>query len=1772
MSFPHALSNPTPLRRGATAAFGLLLLSTSGCFYDLNRSDDVEPGEIRGQAIREDGTAAAFADIDLEGSPLHTTAQADGRFSIRNVPEGTHRLFLREDQNGDGWPDRAKVVGFRIVNVAKAAGLIGVGEAELSGVNFGQVTLDGVVRLRGNVVDADAAAVAGARVVVLHDEVGIAGAVDEVVASNGEIEARAGTDANGAFVVPGIAAGTFTTFAFGQQEGVLLLSEPRTIVRREGEERLEGANALVVRPSTAPPRSVGFTLLPPPPTDAEVTVTLEAAGGIDAAAIERTATRTAEGYTIADIPVGPWALTIRSGALRSELITRFVLPGDGVYSIGRIALGNQGCSNCDCDGDGLRGLPVLETNHLCAEDTIAEGEAIWDACEPQCAPRDDRFPRACHVEGRVFDCEDDRDGQADPAERSCYGVGKGTDCDGDELCAFEDADDRCPRGQTCDAQTVSTACVSVRVPPPPVDGGPDDAGVDAGVDAGIDAGDVDAGFDAGEVDAGEDDAGVPPDAGLDAGVPFDAGELDAGDVDAGFDAGEVDAGEVDAGEVDAGLVIPPIDAGPPIPEGFAVPTLADGWTATEAKEVYFGKTAVVFEFGFTPISDCPIRRPAFFSSPTFLIAVFDTNGDCLYQLVYDDIFDRPAVASAPGGGIYVTATVPFPPQTGEFLVGLNSAESPVTVFAGENTVTVARLSGTGHVVEANAFDVNNGRLGNVMLASHPLGSGVALAGTLQPNDVAEAELILPSFAVARAPESDGVVVLLSNDLSPTGVFELDADENGVKAELTGLLPLSPTTFGLVGVTIGELFASTPHTLPPSSAQTFLAEIIEAGAGDPPTIRWARRLAGTLPSGAFGPAYESGGFALAFAAASQPPRVVFGDIEQGVGRFEIGGPSEPDFSLGGLLASTRAFAYDVNTGSYLTIANNLQGVPTAFFIDPAFEFATEVQDDNNADLTDVVELEVSSRGDLVFVVDNGSTAAIWADPIGPAAAYEIDTGVVGTDVAVSESGDVVYVDSNGDLVLHGLGNAPGTKSLLLDQVDAATVAIAGGTLVFASENSLFSMPLAPVAPTFEVALPAGIAIPDLAVDAATNTAYVLVEDEGIRPYVLGSGSLQEALPLTTSAASVVVARPGPMALVAPGGVRTEFGLPGALQLSEIVDGELTVNASGGAVGVDSQSELFPLSVGRTDGAFTVVGGVLGESVTFARQGGGTLQVAADDFDEQLGLEIEGFIGRFHVAGDDLEAEFIDQTETVSIAAFQEPPGFVAVDGSAGVVLPLSGESRLANIVRAVRIDDTYLWRSPPTPAPSLGVPTVASVVNQRDDAGFDVSYVRDVVVTAERTYMLVDLSSRHYFPGESCEIDLSGGGFKAVQGLVAFDSTGTCVFGRGYFDVGYLEFAAHPDGGIVLTLSVDGSLQTFDTTVGNTTQVVAYPPGTLDVIRLDANGLEVSKVSTATSDGYSFGRPFVLDDGAFGAAISHAGDLTVTYADASTEVATDNGSETVFVMAAEPDGNRRESFAYASDVNVYATAVIGLSEDRVLVATRPDSGTVNGVSASGTAVHLSEFVFEPVTPQTLLERTSTIENADVYSLTRSPAGSQVAIVGEQSGGQASFEFPVGNFPEVIPFASTASFVALYNVGDRIADVIWEEGTSASIRSAVINRFGHATLAISGDEAGFTTNFLRSSSSHVGTFGTGEEGVDILRIELESSFGGYRPTSFQQAKTTDSATYRIDTAYLATRGYVEEVFFIAASDPGLLLDGAPLPTGTNAAAPVWVPLALEGIAGR
>jgi hypothetical protein len=109
----------------------------------------------------------------------------------------------------------------------------------------------------------------------------------------------------------------------------------------------------------------------------------------------------------------------------------------------------------DCDGDGVRGLPPPE----------GFDDPLWNACEAACSGL-----LGAAVDGvtcetadgevtRVWDCDDDGDGQADVDEPACYGVGLGDDLDGDTLCSPVDLFPLCRANsrEACDARANDAA-------------------------------------------------------------------------------------------------------------------------------------------------------------------------------------------------------------------------------------------------------------------------------------------------------------------------------------------------------------------------------------------------------------------------------------------------------------------------------------------------------------------------------------------------------------------------------------------------------------------------------------------------------------------------------------------------------------------------------------------------------------------------------------------------------------------------------------------------------------------------------------------------------------------------------------------------------------------------------------------------------------------------------------------------------------------------------------------------------------------------------------------------------------------------------------------------------------------------------------------------------------------------------------------------------------------------------------------------------------------
>ena len=87
----------------------------------------------------------------------------------------------------------------------------------------------------------------------------------------------------------------------------------------------------------------------------------------------------------------------------------------------------------DCDHDGRLSLPLPDP--LSAD--INSIKALYSACAPTCiaAFGPELVDATCEVDGQVFDCDDDADGQADVTEPlACLGAANGTDRNGNGLC------------------------------------------------------------------------------------------------------------------------------------------------------------------------------------------------------------------------------------------------------------------------------------------------------------------------------------------------------------------------------------------------------------------------------------------------------------------------------------------------------------------------------------------------------------------------------------------------------------------------------------------------------------------------------------------------------------------------------------------------------------------------------------------------------------------------------------------------------------------------------------------------------------------------------------------------------------------------------------------------------------------------------------------------------------------------------------------------------------------------------------------------------------------------------------------------------------------------------------------------------------------------------------------------------------------------------------------------------------------------------------------
>ncbi|MBI5495786.1 MAG: hypothetical protein HY904_12245 [Deltaproteobacteria bacterium] len=169
-----------------------------GCVYCQDVFPDLEPGDVTGVLVgtppgaTQEGPLAGGRVLLRQGSQSRVT-RSDGRFTVRNLPQGTHVLLMSYDPDHDGVADLAKVV--------EAAIRVPAGKEERARVDMGRIVLLPPATLNGRVlppaVNPGCVDMATVRVIIDGTPVLVVPAAD------------------GTFTVRGLGAWTWTVVAAG---------------------------------------------------------------------------------------------------------------------------------------------------------------------------------------------------------------------------------------------------------------------------------------------------------------------------------------------------------------------------------------------------------------------------------------------------------------------------------------------------------------------------------------------------------------------------------------------------------------------------------------------------------------------------------------------------------------------------------------------------------------------------------------------------------------------------------------------------------------------------------------------------------------------------------------------------------------------------------------------------------------------------------------------------------------------------------------------------------------------------------------------------------------------------------------------------------------------------------------------------------------------------------------------------------------------------------------------------------------------------------------------------------------------------------------------------------------------------------------------------------------------------------------------------------------------------------------------------------------------
>ena len=400
--------------------FLILNLGAISCAFDFDRSPAAASEALSGRAVI-DGQAAPHAFVSVLGTLRSVRADAEGRFSLSNLPAGDTVLRVHSDDNDDGWPER---VSHRRASVQANAG-----------VDLGDIELEGVVSARGEVT-FNGEPIGGVFVQ----------AIPTFLLEGDKVEQsafRVTTDATGAFVFPALAGVETELVAMTERDGNALNSERIRFSPNPGDN----FNADIPLELNLAPDDVEveFVFTTPIEDGEQASITFAEPGSpLSDAPFDTPLNQN----LLVSVPVGVYDLHVRTNrGRRVDQVGRVVSVSDQSIRWELALTSRPLCAGADCDDDGAIALP---------RPTSPGASEVLGICLEACEQSPESF---CEVGEIFYDCEDDGDGQSDVSETpECTQVFAGADRDGDGICDARDLFTNCvendPAAEACQAGTI----------------------------------------------------------------------------------------------------------------------------------------------------------------------------------------------------------------------------------------------------------------------------------------------------------------------------------------------------------------------------------------------------------------------------------------------------------------------------------------------------------------------------------------------------------------------------------------------------------------------------------------------------------------------------------------------------------------------------------------------------------------------------------------------------------------------------------------------------------------------------------------------------------------------------------------------------------------------------------------------------------------------------------------------------------------------------------------------------------------------------------------------------------------------------------------------------------------------------------------------------------------------------------------------------------------------------------------------------------------------